>query len=184
MTIQTVMTLNTSQVAYLRAAIACLLAVQGEAGRPDHPTTLFFQPANKFCADLRDEALDLATNYGTVSPLDHQDGAELAAMLANGTLELRLQAPVAGITTYYADAPGSYTDQVGPDEEAWKVPCVLTVTGAETEDAAAVLADTFLGRAMMDPTVNSDEMVLAFDVGYEAAFIPSPVPAIAEAHQS
>lgn len=181
--IQTVMTLNDAQRHYLRAAIACLLAVQGEAaGRG--LTDEFGRGRRILCTDLRDEALVLATNCGTVSPLDHQDGAELADMLANGTLELRLQAPVAGITTYYADAPGSYTDQVGPDEEAWKVPCVLTVTGAETEDAAAVLADTFLGRAMMDPTVNSDEMVLAFDVGYEAAFIPSPVPAIAEAHQS
>ncbi len=173
MSTNTVMTLTDAQRHYLRAAVACLLTVQGEAAARDR---LSPQHSASFCACLRNELLDVASASGTVSPLDHQDGAELADMLASGTLELRLPSN-AGITPYYADAPGSFTDLVGPDEEAWKVPCMLTVTGAETEGAAAVLADTFLGRATMDQNVNRGEVVLAFDVGYEAAFIPSQTQA-------
>ena len=183
MTIQTVMTMTEAQRHYLRAAISCLLAVQGEAAT--RTRSLGF--SDIFCAGLRDDVLALATDDGRVSPLDHQDGQELLELLelADG-IELRAtEGPkVSGIKPFYDVAPGTYTDQVGADEEAWKIPCMLTVTGAETEDAAAVLADTFLGRAMMDATVNADEVVLGFEVDHEATYAPAPVPApgIYEAH--
>lgn len=182
MTIQTVMTLNAAQCHYLRAAVACLLAVQGEAAGVQDPGD-FDAGRRHVCKDLRDDALAIATGFGEVSPLDHQDGAELADLLAAGTLELRLPeaALAAGIIPFYADAPGSFTDLVGPDEEAWRVPVVLTVVGKDSDLAAAQAAQQFLNRATADESVNVDEQVQAYDVGgYEAAFVPSPVPSIAD----
>jgi hypothetical protein len=159
MTTHTVMTLTDAQRHYLRAAIACLLAVQGEAAAK------IPSAAQGFCEILRNELLDIASADGSTAPLDHQDGAELADMLASGTLELRVPDRASGITPYYADAPGSYTDQVGPDEEAWRVPVLLTVVGAETALDAGAAAGEFLHRATQDDAVNADEVVQAFDVG-------------------
>lgn len=180
MTIQTVMTLNASQVAYLRAAIACLLTVQGEAAARGAAS---FDGSAGFCADLRDEVLAIATKDGTVSPLDHQDGAELSDMLASCAVELRVtDAESSGITPFYANAPGSFTDLIGPDEEAWRVPVVLTVVGKESDLEAAQAAQEFMSRATLDEAVNVDEQVQAYDVGgYETAFfVPSPVSAISD----
>ncbi len=182
MTIQTVMTLNVGQRSYLRAAIACLLAVQGEACRRKPLGPLGSQTGTQFCADLRDEVLAIATKDGAVPPLDHQDGAELADLLASCVVELRVtDTEHSGITPFYADAPGSFTDLVGPDEEAWRVPVVLTVVGKDSDLAAAQAAQEFLNRATAHESVNVDEQVQAYDVGgYEAAFVPSPVPSIAD----
>lgn len=188
MTTATVTTLNITQVSYLRAAIACLLAVQGEANRDpkdrrhpersggpgrDRTTTV----ASLFCMDLREEVLDIATAYGTVSPLDHQDGAELADLLGTGILELRVpeqQASTLGIQPYYDDAPGGYAGQVPAEDEAWKVPVLLTVVGAETAAEAGAAAREFLARATTDDYVNPDETVTvqAYDVGGQATTPP------------
>ena len=160
-----VMTLTEAQRNYLRAAIRCLLAAQAAYKQ----TTDEF-----FCLGLCDEANDVATAYGTISPLDHQDGAELSELLGIGTLELRVPADAGGITPYFDDEPSSYTDQVGVDEEAFRVPVMLTV-GAETAAEAGTKAIEFLDRATADEAVNFDEVVQAFDVGYEAAMLPAEV---------
>lgn len=170
MTTATVMTLNTAQVSYLRAAIACLLAVQGQtAARTAAQDFVTFE-------DLRDDALATATAYGTVSPLDHQDGAELGALLDGCTLELRVPANAGGILPYYSDE--QLVGQVGPDEEAFNVPITLVVV-AETASNAAKEAREFLCRAMNSDVVNYDELVQAYDVvGYEAATVDAVLGAL------
>ncbi len=173
MTTATVMTLNTAQISYLKAALACMLTVQGQAAQRSEPCD---EGARRMCWDLRSEALDLASAYGTVSPLDHQDGAELAELLGTGTLELRFPGAALGITPYYSDVPGGLANQVGADEEAWRVPVTLTVVGAETALDAAHEAGEFLARATAHDEVNDDETVQAYDVvGYEAAMPPNAV---------
>lgn len=152
MTLETVMTLNDAQRHYLRAAIACLLAVQGQAA--GRSLGIVEEDRRSICQELRDDALAVATGYGQVSPLDHQDGAELAELLAMYTIELRQPA-----------AAGHEPAEL----DAWVVPCKITIVGAETADEAAVVADTFLGRAMGDSTVNADEMVIAFEIGANEA---------------
>lgn len=181
---QTVKTLNASQIAYLRAAIHCLLAAQAQAASRLAFTSDFEYGRYRICADMRDDALGLATNHGTVPPLGHQDGAELADLLAVCALELRMPdaAAQAGITPYFDEAPGSYTDQVGADEEAWKVPVTLTVV-AETAEVAAAEAREFLARSVGDDECNYDETVLAYEVGYEAAFVPGTPAAGEVLHQ-
>lgn len=164
----TVMTLTEAQRNYLRAAIACLLTVQGEAAARDRVGT----PAG-FCAALRNEVLEIATDGGMDAPLDHQDGSDLMEMLATSTVDLRTRTAPAGITPYYSEEPGGYAGQVPAEDEVWVVPCKLTIAGAETADEAAVMADTILGRAQMDETINADECLLAFEVGnYDPVTLP------------
>lgn len=115
----TVMTLTTAQRNYLRAAIACLLAAEGGSDArivPDRHAS----SQRLACADLCCIAEFAAGVPSGALPLTHQEGAELADLLAAGTLELHV--PAGGITPYFDDEPGTYTDQVGPDEDAWKVP--------------------------------------------------------------
>lgn len=174
MTTSTVMTLNIAQISYLRAAIGCLLAAQAQAAASFEAGN-FELGRRRVCQDLRDDALGLATAYGTVSPLDHQAGAELADLLGSGTLELRAPADAGGITPYYSDE--QFIGQVGPEEEAFKVPVTLVVV-AETASAAAKEAGEFLSRATDDDEVNYDETVQAYDVvGYESAFVPAAAAA-------
>ncbi len=151
MTNETVMTLNDAQRHYLRAAIACLLSVQGQAAERIVAGGSFDYGRRSICQELRDDAMAMATtDYGNVPPLDHQEGAELADLLSGCTIQLRQ--PLAD-------------DTVQVEQEAWVVPCKITIAGARTADEAAVIADTFLGLAMVDSTVNADGMAIDFEIG-------------------
>jgi hypothetical protein len=154
--------LNDAQRAFLLAAVQCYLEVQAEARR--HQPL----PYTDFCATLAAELNAVVSDQGFVDPLSHQEGAVLVELLAAGTLELRRPAGP-NITPYYDDAPGGYAGQVPAEDEAWRVPVMLTVVGAETALQAGAAAGQFLHRATQDQAVNLDEGVQAFDVGYESA---------------